>query len=196
MRPGQARTLRGAALPTQGVFRPRDRMRECAWERTANSTEPQLPALSRLKKEPVPWKTRAGDALVQVRSKTSRGLGTSLRRGEPCLYRQIPPPVATQKNRLPMVEDGDASPIRLPPSVVAQEGWPAHRRTPRQWDPGFRGQKTRPGRNLPETTEAGGTSRRSPVARWRILPASPENRTDCIDLLRTRREATPGRRWK
>jgi len=196
MRPGRARTLRGAALPTQGVFRPRDRMRECAWERTANSTEPQLPALSRLKKEPVPWKTRAGGGLVQVQGKTSRGLGTSLRRGEPCLYRQILPPVITQKNRLPMAEGGDASPIRPPRSVVAEQGRPAHQRTLRQWDPGFRGQKTRPGRNLPEMTGAGGTSPRSPVARWRIHPAPPENRTACVDLLRTRREATPGRRWK
>jgi len=92
-----------------------------------------------------------------------------------------------------MAQDGAGSPIRRPRNAVAVERCPGHRKALWRRDPRLRGRKIRSGRDLPEMTKAGGTSRHSPAALCRSLPVSPENREARADLLRSHREATPGR---
>src|SRR6266852_6482103 len=89
-----------------------------------------------------------------------------------------------------MAAGGAGSPIRLPRSVgAAVERCRGHRKALRRWGryPGLRGRKARSGRDLPEMTKVGGTSRHSPAALCRILPAFPEGRKARTERPRTQR---------
>jgi hypothetical protein len=190
----------------------RDRTPESAWEEILNSAAARHP-----------WIVRPGGTLAQMLDRIRLAYRTSLRRGD--LFRRpeiqtsavMLDVVILEDRLLTMAEGGDGSPIRLPRNVAQVERCPVRRRglLPDRV-PGFHGPRIRCDRDLLEVTGTGGSSRRNLEGRWKEgpwtgapwkealrkiraeFPEARMGRAECLRIqsVRTRREATPGRRWK
>ena len=188
----------------------RDRIPESAWEEILNSAAARHP-----------WIVRPGGTSAQMLDRIRLAYRTSLRRGD--LFRRpeiqtsavMLDAVILEDRLLTMAEGGDGSPIRLPRNVAQVERCPVRQRgLLLDRVPGFHGPRIRYDRDLPEVTGTGGSSRRNLEGRWKegpwtgapwkealrkIRAESPEarmGRAECLRIqsVRTRREATPGRR--